>query len=60
MPVYVYRAVTDKGLVIKNKVEEASKQALVKRLKDNKITPIEIIQVAYKGQTKVLLEILNT
>ena len=54
MPVYVYRAVTDKGLVVKNKVEEANKQALVKRLKNNGITPIEIIQVAYKGrgQTK--------
>ena len=54
MPVYVYRAVTDKGLVVKNKVEEANKQALVKRLKNNGITPIEIMQVAYKGrgQTK--------
>ena len=38
MPVYVYRAVTDKGLVVKNKIEEASKQALVKRLKNNGIT----------------------
>ena len=54
MPVYVYKAVTDKGLIVKNKVEEASKQSLVKRLKNNGITPIEIIQVAYKGrgQTK--------
>ena len=52
MPVYVYRAVTDKGLIVKNKVEEASKQALVKRLKSNGITPIEIMQVAYKGKTQ--------
>ena len=59
MPVYVYRAVTDKGLVIKNKVEEASKQALVKRLKDNKITQIEIIQVAYKGQAKKKKNVTN-
>lgn len=50
MPVYVYRAVTDKGLMVKNKVEEANKQTLVKRLKNNGITPIEIIQVAYKGR----------
>lgn len=50
MPVYVYRAVTDKGLIVKNKVEEASKQSLIKRLKNNGITPIEIMQVAYKGQ----------
>ena len=52
MPVYVYRAVTDKVLIVKNKVEEASKQALVKRLKSNGITPIEIMQVAYKGKTQ--------
>ncbi|MCI8272514.1 MAG: type II secretion system F family protein [Clostridia bacterium] len=52
MPVYVYRAVTDKGLVVKNKVEEASKQALVKRLKNNGITPIEVIQVAYRGKSQ--------
>ena len=54
MPVYVYRAVTDKGLIVKNKIEETNKQTLVKRLKNNGITPIEIIQVAYKGrgQTK--------
>ena len=52
MPVYVYRAVTDKGLVVKNKIEEASKQALIKRLKNNGITPIEIIQVAYKSKSQ--------
>ena len=59
MPVYVYRAVTDKGLIIKNKVEEGSKQALIKRLKNNGITPIEIIQVAYKGQTKKKKNVTN-
>ena len=46
MPVYVYKAVTDKGLIVKNKVEEVSKQTLIKRLKSNGVTPIEIIQVA--------------
>ena len=53
MPVYVYRAVTDKGLIVKNKVEEANKQTLVKKLKSNGITPIEVIQVAYKGRGQV-------
>ena len=52
MPVYVYKAVTDKGLIIRNKVEENSKETLVKRLKSNNITPIEIIQVAYKGKSQ--------
>lgn len=52
MPVYVYKAVTDKGLIIRNKVEESSKETLVKRLKNNNITPIEIVQVAYKGKAQ--------
>ena len=34
MPVYVYKAVTDKGLIIRNKVEEGSKQELIKKLKN--------------------------
>lgn len=59
MPVYVYKAVTDKGLVVRNKVEEASKQSLVKRLKNNGITPIEIVQVAYKGQAKKKKNVTN-
>ena len=50
MPVYVYRAVTDKGLMIRNKVEESSRQTLIRKLKDNDIIPIEIIQVAYNGK----------
>ena len=60
MPVYVYKAVTDKGLIIKNKVEEASKQTLIKRLKANGITPIDVIQVAYKKQqTKTKKNVTN-
>jgi len=48
MPVYVYKAVTKSGLVVKNKVEEASKQSLIRRLKSNNLYPIDIIQTAYK------------
>lgn len=51
MPVYVYKAVTNKGLVIKNKVEEPSKQELIKKLKANGITPIDIIQIANQKKT---------
>lgn len=55
MPEYVYRAVTDKGIVVKNKVEEASKQSLIKRLKSNGLMPIQVVQVGYvskKSQKK--------
>lgn len=59
MPVFVYKAVTNKGLIVKNKVESANKQELVKRLKNNGIIPIEIIQVAYKGQKKKKKNVSN-
>ena len=61
MPVYVYRGVTDRGLIVKNKVEEASKQTLIKKLRENGITPIEIIQVAFSGksQTKKKKNVTN-
>ena len=49
MPQYVYKAVTNRGLVVKNKVEESSRQSLIRRLKNNGLTPIQILQVSYKG-----------
>ena len=54
MPEYVYKAVTDKGLVVKNKVEDSSKHSLVRKLKDNGLTPIQVVQVGYinKSQKK--------
>ena len=50
MPEYVYRAVTKQGQIVKNKVEESSKNNLVKRLKGNDLLPIEIVQVSYKSR----------
>lgn len=50
MPEYVYRAVTDKGLIVKNKVEDVSKQTLIKKLKSNDLTPIQVVQVGYIGK----------
>ena len=52
MPEYVYRAVTKNGVIVKNKVEEASKQALIKRLKLNELMPIQIVQVGYISKTR--------
>ncbi len=50
MPEYVYRAMTDKGLVVKNRVEEANKQSLIRRLKHNGLTPIQVVQVGYMSK----------
>ena len=52
MPEYVYRAVTDKGQMVRNKVEEASKQSLIKRLKHNGLTPIQVVQVGYMSKSQ--------
>lgn len=50
MPEYVYKAVTDKGLIVKNKVEDSSKQSLIRRLKHNGLMPIQVVQVGYKSK----------
>ncbi len=49
MPTYTYRAVTKTGLVVRNKVESASRQGLIKMLKNNNLIPIDIEQVSYRS-----------
>lgn len=49
MPVFAYKAVTKSGLVVKNRIEEVNRQAVVKRLKRNNLMPISIL--AIKGIT---------
>jgi len=45
MPEYVYKAVTRQGQIVKNKVEDTNKQTLIRRIKNNGLMPIDIIQV---------------
>ncbi len=53
MPTYIYKAVNKRGKIIRNKVEEGSKIALVRKLKANGLSPISINQtVSRKVQTK--------
>ncbi len=47
MPEYVYRAITKNGQIVRNKVEEASKNNLIRKLKGNDLMPIEIVQTSY-------------
>lgn len=49
MPEYVYRAMTKSGLVVKNRVEDVSKQILIQKLKKSNLLPINIVQVGYTG-----------
>ena len=52
MPTYTYRAVTSSGVVVRNRVEAASKQSLWRALKDNELMPITIEQVSYSSRKK--------
>lgn len=45
MPVYIYRAVTKSGQVVRNRVEELNKFILLKKLKNNNLLPISVIQI---------------
>ena len=54
MPVYSYRALTNKGLEVKNKVEDTSRFSLIKKLKRNGLMPISVVQVNNRvGRNKV-------
>lgn len=50
MPEYIYRAVTEKGQIVKNRVEDVNRNTLIKKLKNNNLLPISITQVGYKGK----------
>lgn len=47
MPEYIFRAVDNKGVLVKSRITEKSKHNLVKRLKANGLTPIDVIQTSF-------------
>ncbi len=47
MPEYAYKAVDQNGIIVRSKVQEKSKQNLIKRLKVNGLTPIDVIQTGF-------------
>ena len=50
MPEYIYRAVTSKGQIVHNRVEDVNKNTLIKKLKNNDLLPISVVQVGYKSK----------
>ena len=50
MPEFIYRAVTKNGVIVKNKVEESNKQALIRKLKENELMPIQVVRNSYIGK----------
>lgn len=44
MAVYKYRALTPNGVIVSNKIEENNRSAVIKKLKRNNLTPINITE----------------
>ena len=42
MPIYKYRAISNNGVIVENKMEESSKIAVINRLKRNSLNPINV------------------
>ncbi len=62
MAIYTYKAITRRGLVVKNKVEVPSKQVLINSLKENDLLPISVMKVpniALKKKVKPKRNISN-
>lgn len=45
MPLYIYKAVTEKGQIVRNRVEEINRFVLLRKLKNNKLMPIKVTQI---------------
>jgi len=45
MAVYIYKAVTRDGQIVRNRVDELNKYTLMKKLKENKLLPISVTSV---------------
>ncbi len=52
MPIYIYRAMTRTGVIVRNKVESSSRLNLIKSLKNSNLLPITIEQVSYRSNKK--------
>ena len=52
MPVYKYRGITEKGLIVNNIIEAESKQKVITQLRENGIMPIEILQRGLASKKK--------
>lgn len=45
MPTFVYRAVNKNGAIVRNRVEDINRKNLIRKLKNNNLMPINIVQV---------------
>lgn len=53
MPTYYYKAVTKNGVIVRNKVEDINRLNLMKKLRNNDLIPLTVIQTTKKKMNKV-------
>jgi type II secretory pathway component PulF len=56
MPLYIYKAVTSKGQVVRNRVEELNRFILLKKLKNNGLMPIKVTQIQTNRKANSLVK----
>ena len=52
MPIYEYKAISETGTIIENRVEEINRKSLIEKLKRNNFAPIKIGQVNSRLNSK--------
>ena len=50
MPVYTYRAMTKDGHEVRNRIEDSSRSAIIKKIKRNGLMPISVVELKTKTQ----------
>ena len=53
MATFNYRAITDDGRIVKNRVEEGNRISLIRKLKKNGLHPIAVIQISSKKNKNI-------
>ena len=48
MPTFVYRAVNEKGTIVRNRVEDINKKSLIRKLKNNNLDYFFMLITLYK------------
>lgn len=56
MALYIYKAVTSKGQIVRNRVEEINKFVLLKKLKNNGLMPIKVTQIQVNKKASKIIK----
>lgn len=56
MPLYIYKAVTEKGQIVRNRVEELNKFVLLRKLKNNGLMPIKVTQIQVNKKASKIIK----